>query len=90
MADLNSLHAPSSLADYNDAMKTGAYPACITYQIDTDHTTACPPQCTVDVTGANKQLQYKVKEGECVCSGVFPSLAEIMMSHGIGTENRLL
>ena len=73
MGDLNLLHAPSLLTDCNDMIKTGAYPASITYDVDTDHTATCPLKCSIEVTGADLPLKYVVtaklpcKKGGLVC-----------------------
>ena len=73
MGDLNLLHAPSLLTDCNDMIKTGAYPASITYDVDTDRTAACPLKCSIEVKGAGRPLKYVVtaklpcKKGGLVC-----------------------
>lgn len=44
-----------------DAIKTGAYPATITYCIDSNHSAPHNAlKCTVDITGANRELKYRL------------------------------
>lgn len=42
------------------AIKIGAYPATVTYRIDSNYSAPCTLKCTVRITGVNKPLEYRM------------------------------